>query len=53
MFNIPRKLIERYQKSVPKFQKILKLAKDRDINESDTVSIVNDILGEVFGYAKN
>ncbi len=31
---------------------MLQLAKDRDVNESDTVSIVNDILGEVFGYDK-
>ncbi len=52
MFNIPRKFTERVQKAVPKFQKVLRLAKDRDVNESDTVSIINDILGEVFGYDK-
>ncbi len=27
-------------------------AKDRDVNESDTVSIINDMLGEIFGYDK-
>lgn len=52
MFNIPRKFTDRVLKSVPKFQKVLKLAKDRDVNESDTVSIINDILGEVFGFDK-
>jgi hypothetical protein len=52
MFNIPRKSTERIQKSIPKFQKILKIAKDRDVNESDTVAIINDMLGEILGYDK-
>lgn len=52
MFNIPKKVIDRFNKSVPKFQKVLQIAKDRDVNESDTVSILNDILSEVFGYDK-
>ncbi len=52
MFSIPRKVVDRIQRATPKFQKILAAAKDRDVNESDTVSIINDILGEVFGYDK-
>lgn len=52
MAGIPKKVIERFARTIPRFQKILQLAKDRDVNESDTVSIVNDILGEVFGYDK-
>jgi hypothetical protein len=32
---------------------VLKLAKDRDVNESDTVSIIRDMLAEVFGYDKH
>ncbi len=28
------------------------MAKDRDVNESDTVSIVTDMLAEVFDYDK-
>ncbi|MFH1515094.1 MAG: type I restriction enzyme HsdR N-terminal domain-containing protein, partial [bacterium] len=52
MAGIPKKVTERYIKNVPKFQNVIKLAKDRDVNESDTVSILNDILGEVFGYDK-
>jgi len=52
MFNIPKKVIDRFNRSVPKFQKVLQIAKDRDVNESDTVSILNDILSDVFGYDK-
>ena len=52
MPNIPKKVIERYVKCVPKFQKVIKIAKDRDVNESDTVSMLTDVLSEVFGYDK-
>ncbi len=52
MANIPKKVIDRFVKAVPKFQKVLQIAKDRDINESDTVSVLNDIFSEVFGYDK-
>jgi predicted type IV restriction endonuclease len=52
MATIPKKVVERFVRSVPRFQKVLQIAKDRDVNESDTVSILNDILGEVFGYDK-
>jgi len=52
MSNIPKKAIERFVKTLPKFQKILQTAKDRDVNEADTVSVLNDIFGEVFGYDK-
>jgi hypothetical protein len=50
--NIPKKALDRFIKTVPRFQKVLQAAKDRDVNESDTVSIINDIFGEVFGYNK-
>jgi hypothetical protein len=43
---------ERLARIIPKFQEVLKLAKDRDVNESDTVSIIKDMLAEVFGYDK-
>jgi hypothetical protein len=52
MAGIPRKVIDRFSRAIPRFQKVLQAAKDRDVNESDTVAIVNDILGEVFGYDK-
>ena len=37
---------------VKRFQPILTSAKARDVNESDTVIIVTDILSELFGYDK-
>jgi hypothetical protein len=35
-----------------RFQPVLSSAKSRDVNESDTVNIVTDILQEIFGYDK-
>lgn len=52
MANIPKKVVERFGKAVPKFQRVLQIAKDRDVNESDTVAILNDIFGDVLGYEK-
>jgi len=50
--NIPKKVSERFVKEVGRFQKVLQNAKDRDINETDTVTIVVDILANVFGFDK-
>jgi len=52
MANIPKKLVDRIIKSVPKYQKVLQIAKDRDVNESDTVAVLNDIFADVLGYDK-
>ena len=52
MASIPKRVFDRFSKSVPRFQKVLQIAKDRDVNESDTVSILNDVFGEIFGYDK-
>lgn len=52
MAKIPKKVIDRFVKSMGKYQKVLKIAKDRDVNESDTVAIIGDIFAEVFGYDK-
>jgi hypothetical protein len=49
---IPKRVGDRLGRSISKFQQVLKLAKDRDVNESDTVSIIKDMLAEVFGYDK-
>ncbi len=50
MASIPKKVIERYNKQIPKFKKILDKAFLKDINESDTVTIVKDMLCDIFGY---
>ena len=52
MARVSKKVSERFVKSVGKFQKVLQIAKDRDVNESDTVSILTDVFSEVFGYDK-
>jgi hypothetical protein len=49
---VPKKVEERIKKYLPKFQKVLESAKLRDINESDTVQLITDMLEEVFGFAK-
>ena len=52
MSNIPAVVVKRLTTTVPKFKKILKRAKERDVNESDTVTIVTDMLEEIFGFDK-
>ena len=52
MAELPKRITERFSKRVSKYQNVLRIAKDRDVNESDTVSIVTDILADVFGYDK-
>lgn len=52
MSAVPKRVIDRYRKEVPKLQKVLKTASDRDLNEADTVSIVKGILSEVLGFDK-
>ena len=52
MVKIPQKVSERLKKEINQFQKILSTAKDRDVNESDTVTIITDMLANVFGFDK-
>lgn len=48
----PKRVSERLTRTVGRFQEVLKTAKDRDVNESDTVSVIKDMLAEIFGYDK-
>ena len=52
MVKIQKKVSDRLIKEINKFQKVLKEAKDRDVNESDTVTIITDMLACVFGFNK-
>ncbi len=52
MTTIPLKVQTRLISGLKKFQNILKAAKTKDINESDTVTIIMDMLSYVFGYDK-
>jgi hypothetical protein len=49
---IPTKASARISAGIKKFQPIIASAKSRDVNESDTVVIVADMLQEIFGYDK-
>lgn len=49
---VPNKVSERIAKGIKRFQPILANSKSRDDGEADTVMIVTDLLGEVFGYDK-
>jgi hypothetical protein len=49
---IPKRVSERLVARVKRFQPILAAARSRDVGESDTVTIIKDMLAEVFGYDK-
>ena len=52
MAALSKKATERIAAGLKRFQPILTSAKTRDVNESDTVVIVTDVLQEIFGYDK-
>jgi hypothetical protein len=52
MANIPSRIASRIADGLKKFQPILAGAKDKDVNESNTVVIVTDMLSEIFGFDK-
>ncbi|MFH1001541.1 MAG: type I restriction enzyme HsdR N-terminal domain-containing protein [Bacteroidota bacterium] len=49
---IPTKVQARLTSGLKKFQTVVSSARTKDINESDTVVIITDILSELFGYDK-
>jgi hypothetical protein len=49
---VPKRISERISAGIKKYQPILNAAKARDVGEADTVTIIKDILSEVFGYDK-
>lgn len=52
MTSVPLKVKDRLIVGIKRFQPILTAAKSRDVNESDTVTIITDMLADVFGFAK-
>lgn len=52
MASIPTKVRARLQTGLRRFQPVLASAKARDVNESDTVTIVTDMLNDLLGYDK-
>lgn len=52
MVTMSNKVKDRLVSGLKRFQPIIAAAKARDVNESDTVTIIKDVLAEVFGYDK-
>lgn len=52
MATVPKRVVERLLAGTKRFQGILEAAKARDVGETDTVTIVKDMLADVFGYDK-
>ena len=52
MATVPKKVSERLIAGLKRYQPILAAAKARDVGETDTVTIVKDMLADIFGYDK-
>ncbi len=52
MLKLPKKYIDRVQSNLKRYQKIAEQQKINDVAEADTVTLVKDILADVFGYDK-
>jgi len=52
MASIPKTTEKRIRNGIKRYKIILKKAKDRDVNESDTVTILTDMLSDICGYDK-
>ena len=52
MANVPKKIRERIVLGIKKYQPLLQAAKTRDVGEADTVTIIKDMLSDIFGYDK-
>jgi hypothetical protein len=52
MPSIPVKVSDRLSAGVKRFQPVLASARSRDVNESDTVTIITDMLADIFGFDK-
>ena len=49
---VPKRVAERIATTLKPFQAILQQQKARDVSEADTVTVVKDLLSELFGYDK-
>lgn len=52
MASIPKKVAERLIAGAKRYQPVLSGARSRDVGEADTVTIIKDMLADVFGYDK-
>ena len=49
---IPKRVADRINAGLKQYTPILQSLRDRDVSEADTVTVVKDILSDVFGYDK-
>lgn len=52
MTSIPKKVVDRLRSGLRKYHEIIRAQRDRDVSEADTVTLVKDLLWEVFGFDK-
>lgn len=52
MFKLPKKFVDRVNGAIKKYQKVALSHQKADVAEADTVTLVKDILSDVFGYDK-
>ena len=52
MIRIPKKVLNRWPSTVKALSAVAVSHKSRDVSEADTVTLVNDMLSDIFGYDK-
>lgn len=52
MEKIPKKFTDRVLKNLKNYQAVTEAQRKRDVSEADTVTVVKDILADIFGYDK-
>lgn len=52
MLKIPKKVLDRFAVDLKKFQTVANSHKTKDVSEADTVTLVKDILANIFGFDK-
>lgn len=52
MARIPKKVINRISSKLKLYQDIVANIRSRDVSEADTVTVIKDIMSNVFGYDK-
>lgn len=52
MIKLPKRFCDRIQSKLKHYQKLIAAQQTRDVSEADTVTLVKDVLCEVFGYDK-
>lgn len=50
--SVPKRVGDRIERTLKAFQSVLEQQRARDVSEADTVTLVKDLLSDVFGYDK-